>query len=58
MSPWDSCTIGSLITDKKGDYADLVRFTIDDVQPWIEEARTFVDALAMRILQALQQSNP
>ena len=43
---------------QKGDYADLVRFTIDDVQPWIEEARTFVDAIAVRILQALQQSNP
>ena len=43
---------------QKGDYADLVRFTIDDVQPWIEEARTFVDAIAVRILQELQQSNP
>ena len=43
---------------QKGDYADLVRFTIDDVQPWVEEARTFVDAVAAHILQELQRSNP
>lgn len=43
---------------QKGDYADLVRFALDDVQPWIEEARTFVNAVAARILQELQQSNP
>jgi uncharacterized protein (UPF0332 family) len=43
---------------QKGDYADLVRFAIDDVQPWVEEARTFVDVVAARILQGLEQSNP
>ena len=42
---------------QKGDYADLVRFALDDVQPWIEEARTFVDAVGTRILQELEQSN-
>jgi hypothetical protein len=42
---------------QKGDYADLVRFAIDDVQPWVEEARTFVDVVAARILQGLEQSN-
>jgi uncharacterized protein len=43
---------------QKGDYADLVRFAIDDVQPWVEEARTFVDVVTARILQELEQSNP
>jgi len=42
---------------QKGDYADLVRFALNDVQPWIEEARTFVDAVGTRILQELEQSN-
>ena len=42
---------------QKGDYADLVRFALDDVQPWIEEARTFMDAVGTRILQELEQSN-
>ena len=43
---------------QKGDYADLVRFVIGDVQPWIEEARIFVDAVAALILQELEKPTP
>jgi len=30
---------------QKGDYEDLVRFNIDEVKPWYDEARGFVDAI-------------
>jgi uncharacterized protein (UPF0332 family) len=30
---------------QKGDYADFVRFRVDDVQPWLDQARHFVATL-------------
>lgn len=30
---------------QKGDYADFVRFDVDEVKPWYDEARGFVDAI-------------
>jgi hypothetical protein len=27
---------------QKGDYADFIRFRVDDVQPWLAQARDFV----------------
>jgi len=30
---------------QKGDYADFVRFRVDDVQPWLDQAKHFVATL-------------
>lgn len=43
---------------QRGDYADLVRFVVDDVQPWLGEARAFVGDVAALILQEIERSNP
>ena len=32
-------------TRQKGDYADLVRFDIDEVRPWLKDAKSFVESL-------------
>ncbi len=32
-------------TRQKGDYADLVRFNIDEVRPWLNDANSFVVCL-------------
>jgi uncharacterized protein (UPF0332 family) len=45
-------------TRQKGDYADLVRFAVDDVRPWLAEARVFVDAVEALILQQIERPNP
>jgi uncharacterized protein (UPF0332 family) len=40
---------------QKGDYADLVRFAVQDVQPWIDEARAFVGDVEALILQEIER---
>jgi uncharacterized protein (UPF0332 family) len=42
---------------QKGDYADLVHFAVQDVQPWREEARAFVDDVEVLILQEIETPN-
>lgn len=42
---------------QKGDYADLVRFAVQDVQPWLDEARAFVDDVEVLILQEIDRPN-
>jgi uncharacterized protein len=37
-------------TRQKGDYADLVRFNIDEVRPWLNDAKSFVVCLE-RLIQ-------
>jgi hypothetical protein len=45
-------------TRQKGDYADLVRFAVDDVRPWLAEARVFVDAVEALSLQQIARPSP
>jgi hypothetical protein len=28
---------------QEGDYIDFVRYAVDDVEPWIEKVRLFID---------------
>lgn len=37
-------------TRQKGDYADLVRFNLDEVRPWLEDVENFVESLE-RLIQ-------
>ncbi|MCK4309218.1 MAG: HEPN domain-containing protein [Candidatus Atribacteria bacterium] len=32
-------------TRQKGDYADLVRFNLDEVRPWLKDVENFVESL-------------
>ena len=32
-------------TRQKGDYADLVRFNLDEVRPWLKDVESFVTSL-------------
>lgn len=32
-------------TRQKGDYADLVRFNLDEVRPWLKDVESFVESL-------------
>lgn len=40
-------------TRQKGDYADLVYFNLDEVRPWFEETKNFVDSLEKSIKKEL-----
>ncbi len=40
-------------TRQKGDYADLVYFNLDEVRPWFEETKNFVDSLEKLIKKEL-----
>jgi uncharacterized protein (UPF0332 family) len=42
-------------TRQKGDYADLVRFAVDEVRPWLAEAHVFVDAVEALIVQEIDR---
>ncbi len=33
------------VTAQKGDYADFVHFKVDDVRPWFEETKQFVESI-------------
>jgi uncharacterized protein (UPF0332 family) len=41
---------------QKGDYADLVRFRVDAVRDWYDEARKFVKDVEKNIRSALDKS--
>jgi uncharacterized protein (UPF0332 family) len=43
---------------QRGDYADLTYFELQEVRPWLEEARAFVDAIEALIVRAIDRSNP
>lgn len=43
---------------QKGDYADFVQFNEDDVRPWREEARRFVEIIAGIIDPAITKEPP
>ena len=38
----------------KGDYEDLAVFTAEDVQPWLEPTKSFVDQIADLIAREIQ----
>ncbi|MCK4330031.1 hypothetical protein KAX02_09340 [candidate division WOR-3 bacterium] len=40
-------------TRQKGDYADLVYFNLDEIRPWFEETKNFVDSLEKLIKKKL-----
>ena len=40
---------------QKGDYADLVRFDLEDVKDWYEEAKAFVDEIESLINRELEK---
>lgn len=41
-------------TRQKGDYADLVRFNIDEVRPWLKDAKSFVVCLERLIKKEIK----
>jgi uncharacterized protein (UPF0332 family) len=43
---------------QKGDYADLTRFEVQDVQPWFDEAHTFVGDIEALILREVGEPKP
>jgi len=42
-------------TRQKGDYADLVRFNINEVKPWLGEAQKFVVAIERLIKKEIER---
>jgi uncharacterized protein (UPF0332 family) len=43
---------------QKGDYADLIRFAVPEIRPWLDEARAFVTDVAGLIQQEVEGLNP
>lgn len=41
---------------QKGDYVDFVRFNIDEVKPWYEEAKKFVENIEEIIRKEIEKS--
>ena len=39
---------------QKGDYADLIRFNSNEVRPWLEETKKFVDVVEKLIKEILK----
>jgi len=42
---------------QKGDYADLVRFDIEEVRSWFEEAQNFVSVVEKIIRREIEEIN-
>jgi uncharacterized protein len=43
---------------QKGDYVDLIRFEVQDVQSWLDEARAFVGDVEALILEEIDGPHP
>lgn len=43
---------------QKGDYADLARFEVQDVRPWLDEARAFVSDVEALVSSEINRPNP
>jgi uncharacterized protein len=43
---------------QRGDYADLTRFEVQDIRPWLDEAHAFVGDVETLIAREIDRSNP
>jgi uncharacterized protein (UPF0332 family) len=43
---------------QKSDYADLVRFVVPEIRPWVDEARAFVKSVTGLIQQEVERLDP
>lgn len=43
---------------QEGDYADFAVFKVEDVQPWLEPTKSFIDQIADLVTREMRQGEP